>query len=440
LIHFNKRLRMRAVIVGLVWLTCLLVPAWSSRRVLVVLDNPSLQESHSLFLAQLTNLGFDTDIKMAEDPALAIKKYGEYLYDNMILLTPTAEELGGGLTAESVIEFIDDGGNVFIAAGPETGDLLRDIASECGVELDESGTAVIDHLHFDAQADEGLHNLIVADPAHLIKVDKIVGRDNGKILYRGLGMVTDPSNPLVLNILTGSSTSYSHAPGQMIKEYPHAVGKNTLLVAGLQARNNARVVVTGSLEMLSDTFYSRTLAGGGGLKAGNEKLVGSLLSWCFQQSGVIRIDAVTHKNVGEEGTPAFYTIRDDCEFSLKMSELVNDVWVPFKASDVQMEFVRIDPFVRQQMINKNGVLTAKFKIPDVYGVFKFKVDYARLGMTRVATNLQVSVHPLWHNQYERFIYSAYPYYASSFSMMAGVFLFAFVFLHFKEDGAKTKSE
>lgn len=52
---------------------------------------------------------------------------------------------------------------------------------------------------------------------------------------------------------------------------------------------------------------------------------------------------------------------------------------------------------------------------------------------------QVSVRPLEHTQYERFIASAYPYYASSFSMMAGVFLFSIVFLHFKED-TKTKSE
>ena len=91
------------------------------------------------------------------------------------------------------------------------------------------------------------------------------------------------------------------------------------------------------------------------------------------------------------------------------------------------------------MINKNGVLTAKFKIPDVYGVFKFKVDYRRLGLTSVSTVTQVSVHPLQHNQYERFIPSAYPYYASSFSMMAGVFVFAFAFLYSKEEN-KSKHE
>ena len=39
-------------------------------------------------------------------------------------------------------------------------------------------------------------------------------------------------------------------------KYPHAVGKSTVLIAALQARNNARVVVSGSLDFFSDEFFS----------------------------------------------------------------------------------------------------------------------------------------------------------------------------------------
>jgi oligosaccharyltransferase complex subunit beta len=39
-------------------------------------------------------------------------------------------------------------------------------------------------------------------------------------------------------------------------QYPHAVGTNTLLIAALQARNNARVMFFGSLEFFSDEFFS----------------------------------------------------------------------------------------------------------------------------------------------------------------------------------------
>merc|ERR1719510_2156650 len=109
--------------------------------------------------------------------------------------------------------------------------------------------AVIDHLNFDAK-DAGQHTLIVADPANLIKAPKIVGASAGgaPLLYRGGGLITDSENPLVLNILTGSSTSYSHNPDDAITDYPHATGKNTVMIAGLQARNNARVVFSGSLD------------------------------------------------------------------------------------------------------------------------------------------------------------------------------------------------
>jgi oligosaccharyltransferase complex subunit beta len=34
------------------------------------------------------------------------------------------------------------------------------------------------------------------------------------------------------------------------------VGKNTLLIAGLQARNNARVIFSGSLDFFSDAFFN----------------------------------------------------------------------------------------------------------------------------------------------------------------------------------------
>ena len=37
-------------------------------------------------------------------------------------------------------------------AGTRAGELAREVASEVGVELDEDGTNVIDHLNFDVKA------------------------------------------------------------------------------------------------------------------------------------------------------------------------------------------------------------------------------------------------------------------------------------------------
>lgn len=128
-------------------------------------------------------------------------------------------------------------------------------------------------------------------------------------------------------------------------------------------------------------------------------------------------------------------------YSIEVEILENGNWKPFTADDIQLEFVRIDPFVRTTLKRKpNGVYEARFKIPDVYGVYQFKVDYDRIGYTRLYSTTQVSVRPLQHIQYERFIPSAYPYYVSAFSMMAGLFIFSFVFLHFKDESPKSKKE
>lgn len=72
--------------------------------------------------------------------------------------------------------------------------------------------------------------------------------------------------------------------------------------------------------------------------------------------------------------------------------------------------------------------------PDVEFIFSGVTNF---WMFSVAL-LQVSVRPLQHTQYERFIYSAYPYYTSAFSMMVGVCVFSLVFLHFKEEPKEKK--
>ena len=105
------------------------------------------------------------------------------------------------------------------------------------------------------------------------------------ILYEGTGLIIDQENPLVLEILTASSTAYrylnlnsqnfeilkfffcSHNPDEPVLEYPHATGKNTVLVAGLQARNNARVVFAGSIDLFSDKFFTSAVNGFSGLKS-----------------------------------------------------------------------------------------------------------------------------------------------------------------------------
>ncbi len=421
----------------------------SGRRVLAVLDNLAIRETHSIYFRRLEKAGFSLSFRSADDPGVVLKRYGENLFDHLIVFAPTVEEFGGSLNAESIVDFVDGGGNLMVAGSARTGDALRELAAECGLEVDEEGAAVIDHLNFDANKDDGRHTTVVAGSENLIDAPAIVGEEGKRrppLLYRGTGLIADRDNPLVVEVLTASSSAYSHDPDQPITQYPHATGKNTLLIAGLQARNNARVIFSGSLDFFSDEFFSssveKALGGGKSDRSGNEDLAVALSNWCFKRSGVLRVRGVNHHLVGQKSPPAShtYTIKEDVVYSIDIEELRGDEWVPFEAGDVQMEFVRIDPFVRITLKGKKGRFEGQFKIPDVYGVFKFVVDYTKPGLTRLHSATQFSVRPLKHNEYERFIPSAYPYYVSAFSMMFGVFVFSLVFLHIREESPKSKTE
>lgn len=64
-----------------------------------------------------------------------LSKYGESLYDNLIVFAPSVEEFGGLLNVDTLTQFVDEGGNILIAGSSITGDVLRELASECGFEV-----------------------------------------------------------------------------------------------------------------------------------------------------------------------------------------------------------------------------------------------------------------------------------------------------------------
>ncbi|KAI4461169.1 dolichyl-diphosphooligosaccharide--protein glycosyltransferase 48 kda subunit [Holotrichia oblita] len=416
------------------------------RNTLVLLDNQVIKETHSIFFKQLQERGYTLTFKVADDASLVLSKYGEYLYDNLIIFAPSVEEFGGTLGVDTITQFIDEGGNVLVAGSSETGDVLRELASECGFEVDEEGAFMIDHLNYDI-TDEGQHTKIVVPLDNLIDSTIIAGEKTmlTPLLYQGTGLLADPDNPLVLPLLTAQSTSYSYNPEQSIKEYPHAIGKSAVLIAGLQARNNARVVFSGSLSFFSDEFFTSPVQRAHGTEkhetSGNQRIAYAISQWVFKETGELRVKSIKHHKDGEQVPPTAYTIMENVVYTIEIDIFDYVEWVPYVADDIQLEFVRIDPFVRTTLKHKgNGKYEARFKIPDVYGVYQFKVDYNKIGYTHLYSSTQVSVRPLQHTQYERFIPSAYPYYVSAFSMMLGVFLFSFVFLHYKEDTPKTKGE
>lgn len=125
---------------------------------------------------------------------------------------------------------------------------------------------------------------------------------------------------------------------------------------------------------------------------------------------------------------------------MTIEEFAQGGWQAFAADDVQLEFIMLDPYVRKTMTHDGkGRFSVTFKVPDVYGIYKFRIMYRRPGLSTLEVHNQVSVRPFRHNEYERFILSAYPYYTASFAMMGSFFVFGWYFLYHKDD-AKVKKE
>jgi oligosaccharyltransferase complex subunit beta len=327
-----------------------------------------------------------------------------------------------------------------LAADTGASETVRDIASECGVEFAPANTAVVDHHNFDKSDFEGRHTSIIGD--NVLDAPVILGsKKPTHILFRGIGQEVRES-PLNYLLLSASSTAYSGSfDGKGAT--PKILGKRNTLVSALQARNNARVVISGSLHLFSDAAFKAQLQryDVDGKSApigasGNQQFAVEVSKWVFQERGVLRARDLEHSLASGE-KPKMYTIKDQLKFSIVIEELVDGKWAPFNANDVQLEFIMLDPYVRVNLKNDGkGKFFTTFTAPDVYGIFTFKVDYHRVGYSGLTELARAPVRPFRHDQYERFIPSAFPYYAGAFSMLAGLFIFSVVFLYHQDDKKK----
>jgi len=407
------------------------------RRVAVIIESPSVRATHSLFFKSLEDGGYSLDF-VTPSEKLAFKTYGEWRYDNLIVMAPSAAELP--VSAKTILEFVDDGNNAILVADSVLGRPIRDVAGDCNVEFDEDETTAIDHFNFDVSDFEGQHNVIAVDPSSITSAAVIFPTTiDAPVLFRGIAQDIEEDSALLFSILGGYSTTYSHAPVEKIDEV-HVAGKKTTLVSTLQARNNARIVFAGSMDLFSDKFFRSPVqkfsADGSAKsypKSGNEQFCKQLAQWTFQERGILRAVNVTHHRKGEHQAPFTYTVKEKIEYSVEIQEWRGKKWEPFTGQDVQLEFRMLDPYVRLTLKNEgNGKYKTAFTIPDIYGVFTFKIEYTRRGYGFLNSITRTPVRPFRHNEYERFIDSAYPYYASAFSMMGGLWIFSWFFLYSKK--------
>lgn len=105
-----------------------------------------------MFFDELSKRGHHLSYFQAESAELILKKFGEYLYDNIVFFAPTAEDFSA-ITFDDITDFTSNGGNILMAVNGEMSDSVRGFAESCGIEFDSKSTSVMDHFMNEPSAD-----------------------------------------------------------------------------------------------------------------------------------------------------------------------------------------------------------------------------------------------------------------------------------------------
>ena len=215
------------------------------------------------------------------------------------------------------------------------------------------------------------------------------------------------------------------------KEVLKPEGEEVVLAVAVQGLNNARAVFLGSIDLCSNSTF----------EGPNGKFCKETALWTFQQKGKLRYGNITHHRIQSLTDPhreplgtleAAYRVQDFAYYSIDIEELRNGKWLPYEGTTVYLEFVMLDPYIRRYLSRKGKTYYTTFQVPDVYGVFQFKTKSEEPGFSWISTASEAPVRPFRHDEYERFLVVASPYYASVFACVSSFLAFSFYFLYHKE--------
>ncbi|KAJ2750102.1 oligosaccharyl transferase glycoprotein complex, beta subunit, partial [Coemansia nantahalensis] len=332
-------------------------------------------------------------------------------YDHAALLAPAAKRLGAGLTAQSFVRFVEDGGNLLVAGSSDMSDLGRKLAAQFGVDFEKHGTRAVDHSHHLAPSD---HSVVAA--SRLAAVPAVLSpqllEGSAVVYFKGVGHRYDASNPLLTPVLTGAPTTYSAPSGAAVLS-----GGSMGLVSVFQTRSNARVAFSGSADLFSDALMKKK-------RSSNRQFARDIAQWTFQEKAVLRETAHRHHLAATGAQPEHYRVSNDIVYEIDLSVYSDDAWRPYNADDVQFEAIMLDPYIRATLnltaaSGSAATYRGAIRLPDRYGTFTFRVNYRRTGFSNVDVKDTVAIWPLRHDEYPRFLSAAYPYYAGSFVMVIG---------------------
>eukprot|EP00040_Diaphanoeca_grandis_P044170 m.11504 g.11504 ORF g.11504 m.11504 type:complete len:429 (+) comp8836_c0_seq2:84-1370(+) len=378
-------------------------------QTLVVMDPVLVVDQFSVFLGILKDQGHKLEYVSTLSPSLAVRdETQELLFQNLVVLSEDTEAFGGTLSAEELGAFIDQGGNVLLATSSHLGDVIIDFASETGFEFDQAGAHVLDHV-----------GKIDGDPT-LFKTNNsikyaAIGGEHGAgrgVLFRGIGMSSDPQNEFVMDMLFASKTAYSYRPTDTVEDYPFGIGESTLLVGGLQARNNARVVVSGSLDLFGDDLMADT-------RGSNQDFVTALVGWGLGSSGRLSASQIT---VSPQGN---HMVGDEMTICVEVTSAnPTDSPKPFVTKeDIFIVLKKLQVITRHPVDLRGSSLCAQIEAPNEAGVYTISVLHRQRDYSLFTQQTQVTIRPRMMSEESSF-------YTFVFSSLVGTTIFYIVYISF----------
>lgn len=420
-------------------------------RTLILSTQPAtIQQSHSTFFSQLAARGHSLTFSHTYDDHVKLQKYGQYLFDNLVLFTSNTIDFSEHVTIRDLIRFVDDGQNLLLVLDNDASEPVKLLAHELGFVVQEQGSKLIDHFHYERSLDNGDHSIIYSNDI-IQNASVIVDHPANSILFKGVAhqlsfaSISATSRSLYIPILSAEASAYSLTEADATST--EVLAERPLLVSAYQTRTNTRVTVCGSPALFSNAFFAASIEiDGKSAVSGNEAFVSQLGAWAFRDAGVLRAVNLTHHHPhGTDMNPFSYRVNDVTTFSVTIQEFDGNTrtWKPFVVDDMQLEFTLMDPYIRMHLPvadKSTGQYSVTFTVPDVYGIYKFVVDRARLGYSHLHVSHQVSVTPYRHDQFERFLFVAYPYYTAVATLMGAFLIFGVVFLYQRDEQIKVITE
>lgn len=443
-------------------------PSATGARTLVVLPDGASPDEYSALTTHLSAKGYDLSFRTPLGGALdghasadlTLERWGSNQFDHILQLAP---HLGGDLTPQKLVTFLQRGGNAVLAYDPSSPDTYRDFAHEFHVSLSSRGEEIKDHfrsLHDHAgllvggPAQKGIfpggvvENEVIFSPATVAAIQKY------PIVYNGVAhSVSDL--PLGFPLLLAPGTAYTQVEGDVL------AGPDAVLASAFQVKDvSSRVLFLGSTEMVKDAAVKATalqsLSGEEFGQSANLAFLSDALAWTMQETGVVRVGGTAHHRVhasddsrpiyeeDDEGN-AMYRIKDTVEYSIDLQ-----LFTPFKGwgpapttLGAQVSLIMLDPYVVAPLkatadADKTRYST-QVQLPDRHGVFTFSVDWKRFGYSYVEAKDTAPVRPFNSDEYPRWLSAAYPYAAGAISTLTAFTAFAALWLFTPYEAQKTKS-